>query len=158
MRSAMLCLAIPPRVAKRLLIQGAVPREDLHLTLAYFPDVQYQEFQQLGKLATKIARATPPISARISGCARFTAGERDAFVATVDSADLCDFRDYLALKASSIARVSRDHGFTAHITLAYLEQTAPSPIRRLETFDANFPRLEVWSGSLHRFSAPFGVS
>ncbi|MCC9307692.1 2'-5' RNA ligase family protein [Kitasatospora sp. RB6PN24] len=122
----------PPRpLADRLTVPDGLPAEEMHVTVAYLGTTAEVERDTVLAVAQALA-ARPPISATLSGHARFTGGAQDVIVALVDSADLEDLRrDCLTQLADREVTVSREHGFTPHLTLTYIDPEADSPVERL---------------------------
>lgn len=143
----MLALYPPPDLAAQLAVEGGLPVDELHLTVAYCGKAAAVDYDALHVAARQLARRAP-ITAQISGLARFVGGEDgDVIVALVDSAALEDLRrDTLARLADADIDVPRDHGFTAHITIAYLDPGAESPVEELEPVEVTFGALSVVHG------------
>lgn len=154
----MLCIVPPPAVADTLadiaaMHSGELPTE-LHLTLAH-----YKSFPQgayLGELFSFVAKQSA-LPGMINGIARFSsdAEEGDPIVALVDVPGLTDFRHGLLQYAP--AGWSDNHGFTAHITLAYIPANTETPLtlQRMTPMPIVFDALWVWAGG-ERLRLPFG--
>jgi 2'-5' RNA ligase len=143
---AMVALMVPRAVAKRLvhmidpLVDGDTePAEDLHITLAYLGDTRDADVggnyfhckQAIGEVASRM----PPIEGVLNGIGRFHAVEGagvHALWVAFDAPELPKWRQELieALQAFSVP-VDDDHGFTPHITLAYIPKDAETPNVRL---------------------------
>lgn len=153
-------LWLPPEAASALAIEGGEAAEDLHVTLCYSGSVD-----GLGEVvvaraivtAENMARYCPPIVGRVSGVGRFQAdsGSKDVVYASVDAPGLADFRTHLAeqLRASGAAP-SGEHGYTPHITLAYVEPGAPMPVESVEPLTIRFTAITVAVGG-QRITIPF---
>lgn len=123
-------LWVPLETAKSIALpsgwlQNAEPPEELHLTLAMCGEVAVmgEEAAQAALDAIKVyAKGAKPMEGSISGTGRFAGGETDVIYASYDAPDLPEFRQSLveALAHVGVA-VSKDHGFSPHITLAYVE-------------------------------------
>ncbi|WP_055588646.1 2'-5' RNA ligase family protein [Streptacidiphilus griseoplanus] len=138
----------PPRdVAEDLVVDGGLPPEELHVTVAYCGDAADVDAEALRAVVAALADR-PPLQASVSGVARFTGDEQDVLVALVDSPDLEQLRrDVLdALTATGI-EVPRDHGFTAHCTLTYLAPDEPAPLDRLPSRPVRFDALSTVHGT-----------
>ncbi len=132
----MFALYPSPGVASELAINGEEPAEELHVTLVYLGDMQDQDAKpdvfKLAGIGKFIAGAFPPLVGKIGGLGRFKSdgdsGDADPVYASVDVPGLAELRTMLArtLKARDIF-VAEDHGFTPHITLAYVPGDAPTP-------------------------------
>jgi len=160
---AAVVLPVPPRVAvATALPEGGVAAGELHLTLAYLPEVDRADAVTVELLRSTVAGwaagVPAPIAATLGGVGRFTgpADEGDAFVALVDAPGLGALREGLvaALTAAGLA-VSTAHGFTPHVTLAYLGADAEPPLDRLGPVALTFEGVEVWRGESHDRVATF---
>lgn len=126
---AMICLYVDPAVAELIaapmqdMLSGVTvePPEDLHITLAYFPDVDVTERDELLACAARASTYWSPITTEIEGAAQFFAEEDDPtpYVLLVDPDKLQGLRSDVMMNCGE-CRPSRSHGFIPHITLAYL--------------------------------------
>lgn len=130
---AMIALYPPLSLAKALAVPGGEPADELHITLAYLGEAAELTMGQLDTIKAvveAVARATEPITCRVSGLGRFNApeGEPEPWYASVDAPGLVELRTALvrALAANGI-EIAADHGFTAHMTLSYLLPGTPAP-------------------------------
>lgn len=131
----MLAFYLPPEIAQALAIPGGEKPEDLHLTLAFLGDSTELEPATQGAIQDAIeqfcAQATP-IGGEISGVGLFIGGDGDGdsdpFYASFDAPALVQFRSVLlnCLSQRGVS-VAMSHGFTPHITLAYLPKGAALP-------------------------------
>lgn len=148
---AMIAFAIPEAVGTKLLdavADGlpkgaeALPLDELHITLAYLGDTATNALSRDAVAAAlKIFTARHPIlRGKINGVGKFGNSEGDgrtAFYASFDSPDLPDFRrDLVKTLEAAGAPVSDEHGFTPHITLAYIADDATE-------IPANVPALPI---------------
>lgn len=149
----MIALYPPADVAEELAVDGGLPPDEMHVTVAYLGDASGIDGDVLQEVVAALAERQP-ITAQLSGHARFTGGDKDVIVALVDSADLEDLRrDTLdALHARGI-QPPRDHGYAAHCTLTYLDADEPSPLERLEARPIEFTALSAVHGT-DRTDAP----
>jgi 2'-5' RNA ligase len=132
----MVALYLPPSVAGQM---GFTTRDntavaDLHVTLTHVEEPTDQEERVTLQVVREFAAAHPPIPAVISGHGRFFASAsdgKDIWYASVDSDPLTRFHFRLVtrLEEAGVA-VSRDHGFSPHITLAFLAHDEPTPYDR----------------------------
>ncbi|MEZ0089937.1 2'-5' RNA ligase family protein [Streptacidiphilus sp. EB129] len=131
MDGSMIALYPPMDLAEQLAVDGGLPPEKIHCTIAYTgPAVDIDQDTLRAVAATLTGR--PPIQASISGHARFTGGDQDVIVALVDGPGIEDLRrDTLDALAAHGIEVPRAHGHTAHMTLLYLDPDAESPIDRI---------------------------
>lgn len=130
--AAMVALYPPRAVASALNVTGqlpdALPVEEMHVTLAFLGP---EAVTQLDRAAVEavlrpLAAASEPMEGTVSGVGRFSAGypagqDPWPLYASVDVPALPEFRQDLvdALEAAGIP-YARNHGFTPHVTLAYV--------------------------------------
>lgn len=140
-----LVLPLPASVAARLAlpadVPGALPAEDLHLTLAVMVDGAEPPLDEARALAAELT----PVVATLSGLGRFSGDEADAFHATVDGPAL----PALCARVEALlgSRLDTTHGFDPHVTLAYLAADAPAPLARLAPTPVTFDALALWDGA-----------
>jgi 2'-5' RNA ligase len=117
-------------------VQGAEPVERLHLTLLYVAEDLdlLDDLDALRQAVRSFASTAPVLEGRIGGHGRFHGEEEDAVVALPDLPELPRFRQALVNRVeSALAGNSRPyepaerHGFTPHITLAYVGPNEPTP-------------------------------
>lgn len=154
----MLALLLDPESARQLAIPGGEPAEELHITLAYLGDMNdppaldgsytpYTMPEPIKRVLTAVTSAARPLSGKIAGIGRFTTQPDDEtptpIVANVDVPGLTELRTEL-VDALSQANyfVADTHGYTAHITLAYIDQDAPMPIEGVPPLELTFDT--VW--------------
>ncbi|HSD67278.1 MAG TPA: 2'-5' RNA ligase family protein, partial [Vicinamibacteria bacterium] len=140
-------------------VEGAEAATELHVTLAYLGKAdELDDPAGLVDLVARLAADTTEVEAGVAGLGRWEAGDDgDAFVALVDSPALPGLRaGVVAELAAAGFDASDEHGFTPHITLAYLDPGAESPLERLATIPATFEFLsvavgpDVWDFPLNR--------
>ena len=128
---------VPPRaLAERLVLPGKDGEavEDLHLTLCFFPDFTVLDVRAVAEAMERVSVAFGPLQGEVSGVGRFSIPDGDAVVALVDVPDLGMLREALVweLRQRDV-EPANDHGFTAHITLAYLDPgRRRMPVERIE--------------------------
>lgn len=140
--------------AAKLALDGGVSADDLHITVAYLGKTDQVDAEAL-RTAAETAAARSPITGKVAGIGRFTGGDRgDVLVALYDSAGLEQLRRDLddALATAGLQR-PRDHGYTPHLTLGYLDPGDDSPITRIEPAELNFEEMVVAHGE-ERTSVP----
>lgn len=156
------CLVPSNATASALALDGGEPASELHVTLAFFGTVDTVDPQTLERLVDEMRACAEnhddPINATIGGIGRFSLPERDAFHATVDAPALLAFREEIVARAANAGlTASTAHGFTPHITLAYLDATTPNPLQRLTPIRESFTELQVWAGE-RRWAFTIGSS
>jgi 2'-5' RNA ligase len=112
-----------------------LPPAELHLTLALLGETTDQALaarkNELLLALALFARQAPPLAGKVGGVGRFTADEGNgmsAFYASFDSPDIQAWRAMLVavLEGAGFPSLS-NHGFTPHITLAYVPASADLP-------------------------------
>lgn len=154
---AMLAFVLDDSDAKALLSavpMGIEPVSDLHLTLMYLGDtralsseVRESARRALGSFTTR----NGPITGVVSGVGRFTNDEGDgtnALYASFDAGELTALRDNLVEAMGGAGVVSpSEHGFTPHITLAYIPSDAPTPDIDVPVLKLTFKEITLaWAG------------
>jgi 2'-5' RNA ligase len=132
--------------------KGGEDPEDLHMTLVFLGTTEEHDEESLARARATVrawARATSPMAATIQGPGRFTtpSGQKDVVYANVDAPSLPDARADLVRRLRS-ARVSfkENHGFTPHITLAYIEQNQPTRPLRIAPVQSMFSKVVLAVG------------
>jgi len=137
--SVMVALYPPQAVAEQLALDPAqypdrIAPEDLHVTLIYLGDIVEigsSRKDEIMRGLAQIASGEPFLQGRINGLGRFLTIEDEgqtALYASVDCRGLAALRQRIVdtLGWNGI-RSPSEHGFTPHITLAYLPAEAPTP-------------------------------
>jgi 2'-5' RNA ligase len=133
--------------AEALAVDGGLPPEEMHVPVAYLGDAADVDAEALSEVVEELA-ARKPIAARFSGLARFTGGDKDVIVALIDSAALEDLRrDTLDALYERGIQSPREHGYTAHLTVTYLDPDDPAPLDRLEAGPIDFGTLSAVHGT-----------
>lgn len=136
-------------------IPGAevIPQDDLHITLVYMGDISgFQDEgmkQKVRDVVEAFAKSHTPLKGAVNGIGQFanaTDGKRP-FYANFDSPALPDFRQELveALESSGVV-ISKNHGFTPHITLAYIPEGYTSKLPDIPTISITFDTLYLSMG------------
>jgi 2'-5' RNA ligase/phage head maturation protease len=149
----MIAFYLPQDAAQALAIRGGQPAEELHLTLAYLgntselnPAVKDMVNEAILNLLWQVS----PLEGTISGVGLFNTAEQDetnAFYASFDSPALADLRSCLvqALEEAGVSPRS-DHGFTPHVTLAYLPKKVGLPRVELPNEQIKFEQISFCWG------------
>lgn len=137
--SAMIALELEREcpVAQSLAQVGTTPLEELHCTVVYLGGVADLGLSRLRgvRAAVKLFAESwgrGPLKGTVGGYGRFrgtrSSGGADVYYASYDAPDLPEMREGL-MRVVRAAGVSppRNHGYTPHITLAYLDRDAPLP-------------------------------
>jgi len=157
---AMICVRIPKDIADQLSVVGGEPPERMHMTLVYLGDalgLSAEDDERIAELLTEVGESYQKIKAELSGIGRFENAETgsDAVVALVDAPGLDKLRAHLVheLEEAGIP-VSRNHGFTPHITLAYIGYHEQLPIQRIGGLDMRISALEYVQGDVKIVRTP----
>lgn len=155
-QGAAIVLPVPAAVAARIALADGLPASELHVTLAYLPTFVRSDAAAYARLRAAVAvwalLGCAPLPATLGGIGRFTgsADEGDAFHLTADVPGLPAIRETLVkVLAAQGFEVSTAHGFSPHVTLAYLAPEAPSPLDRVDPVSVVFDRVSIWRGAQH---------
>ena len=159
----MVAFFLDSKTARQLALPDGEPAADLHITLAYLGDRSQYDAAQLTRLKQCVAAyagQTSPLSGEVSGIGRFTAvpqGAPTPFYASADIPALPAWRQGLvdALMQAGFA-VNQQHGYTPHITLAYLDADAPAPLERVPALPLSFDVAWLAIGD-DRYAFPCGL-
>jgi 2'-5' RNA ligase len=152
-----------PDAAVKLQIPGGETWDALHLTLAYLGDstsMGSDAESKLYQLISQFAAGQQPLEGTVSGIGLFNnteEGETNAFYASFDSPGLPRFRQGLIdlLQSNGLMPV-QNHGFTPHITLAYVPKGLPIPNVELPQVPIIFTKVTVkWGDKRTDFSIGF---
>lgn len=161
---AMIAFYIPSAIGKKIkLSEENAPEDskieklvDLHMTLAYFGDRDSLEPSKdnMIKSLEKLAKETKPIDGLIAGIGLFNNIQEDdtkPFYASFDGSTLPAFRQKLVTTMNKIKGVKVDdkHGFTPHISLAYIPKDAPIPSHDIPLTDIRFDEITLSWGDDH---------
>lgn len=142
----MIALYPPLELAEQLAVDGGLPADELHVTVAYCGNAADVDGDVLREAVAELA-ARRPFTAQLAGLARFTGGNKDVLVVLVDSPDLEDLRrDTLHALHERGIEVPREHGYTAHMSMIYLEPDDPPPWDRLPAQGVEFEALAAVHG------------
>jgi 2'-5' RNA ligase len=148
-------------VAKKLqgigqaLVKGSAEDvEDIHLTLGFLgttTDLTPAQLAALPRTVARLAKAQGPLSGVLGGIGRFGAsknsGGKDVLWAAADLPELPAFRHKLvsALDRAGVP-VKTDHGFTPHLTLAYMSPQTKVALPHLDPIPVRFNTVVVAVG------------
>lgn len=148
--------------ADALHLPAGEPAERLHVTLAYLGDVDELPagaFATAADAVQAVAATAGPLDGTVPGYGMFRGGENgDVFWAAVDVPGLAGLRQRICdrLAAAALPPVE-PHGWTPHVTLAYLE---PGTFAYLDAWEPRTLRLEsvtlTTSGDERRETWPLG--
>jgi len=151
----MLALMLDDATAQRLAIVGGEPASELHITLAYLGDMDDPETdgryqpdtmrEPMVRIVSAIASTASPLAGRVAGIGRFAPAETDTtpVLALVDVPGLAEFRAELVAALDQAGYfIADNHGYTPHITLAYIDQHAALPLKAMPPLELQFDT--VW--------------
>ncbi len=138
-------LPIPLTIAQKyaLDIEGAEPPSEFHMTLVYLGKLPPETLTAVREAVRTVAAQYAPFEGKISGIGRFNASEKDPLYLSVDAVRLTAFREAIF---AALPPTQQNHGFTPHITLAYLPKDAETPKVPIHDDVLRFDRVEVWIG------------
>ncbi len=142
---SMIALYPDAGLAATLAVDGGLAAGDLHCTIVYTGRVDAVDEAAL-RAAVEDLLGRDPIEATINGVARFAGAgdDPDALVLLVDSPALEVLRrDALTALAEHGVDPPLSHGFTAHITVAYIPADADAPLTRIDPTPATFTTLAM---------------
>jgi len=130
-KGVMVAFFVPRDEAEMLALDEGQAPERLHITLAYLGEVdQIENLDKLPAVLAQWAEAQDPVTGHIGGVGLFNKREEDgtqAFYASYDSPEIqplrADLVDHLESHGYGLAS---EHGFTPHITLAYVSEDPPT--------------------------------
>lgn len=134
------------------LTQYAQPEEDLHLTLLHWEGDLEDGFRETLLSLADTERGFLPMNGKVQGWGVFEKDDKRVLYASYDHYNLPNLRQEVIMRRPPV--LMDDHGFTPHITLAYLPKDTPIPDMRVEPFDLTFDRLYVASDSAIASNGP----
>lgn len=166
-RSGVMCaLMLTPRMSDALAVKGGEPAEALHVTLAYLgqkDDMPEDFVQKLSSAMNRAAIGESKIQGVVGGLGRFQASDssdgHDVIYASFSSPELSRYRERLIKEIEKAGLpVKNDHGFTPHITLAYVKPGEDSPVERVERRNLAFRSTALVVGNRIRNRTYFNGS
>jgi 2'-5' RNA ligase len=146
----MVALYPSPEIQAKLALEGGEPKEELHVTLAYLgrvSEIGADLLEELANTVRRFAERHACLEGTIGGFGRFSASEssdgKDVIYASIDVPSLASLREKLVMELEGLAPAKREHGFTPHMTLAYVGSFEESPVDRLEPVEVSFSALEL---------------
>lgn len=145
---------LPAAVANQLAVPGGEAPEELHLTLCYCGDTGQMEDVTIARALIachRIASLYSPMKGKVGGLLRFNASPqsdgRDVFAAQVDIPDLPAFRQRLADALTAVGCApDKAHGYTPHITLAYIDRGAALPREQIPDMPLTIEAIDIALG------------
>jgi len=158
--SVAIVLPLPLELATQLVAEGSrVPAPELHCTLAYFPALSDEQLDAAIAVTAEWAEHTPAIAALLGGVGRFAGvGNVDPVWHSVDAPALDAARASLleGLAAVGLAP-SSEHGYTPHVTVAYVPRDHQLPLVINDPRPLVFAEVGVWTRGRGSVCYPLGV-
>ena len=157
-KGVMVALMVPGEVAKQIAIPGGEAPEDLHCTLAYLgklDNLPIDVIERVVEALEAVACAFAPVTGHVGGIGRFNASKnsdgKDVFYGSYNSPVLPALRQAVveAIDKSGL-EVKKDHGYSPHITLKYLEPGEDLPTQALPAQAFVAPTISVVAGGERR--------
>lgn len=159
-QSVAIVLPLPLELATQLVAEGSrVPAPELHVTVAYFPALSDEQLDAAIAVTAEWAEHTPAIAALLGGVGRFAGpGDVDPVWHSVDAPSLDAARAALlkALAAAGLAP-SSEHGYTPHVTVAYVPREHQLPLVINDPRPLVFGEVGVWTRGRGSVCYPLGV-
>lgn len=158
----LVALWLDPETAAQLAVSGGEPADNLHITLCMCGDAAEMGDLAVYRTVAAIERAVQwwgTVEGTVSGYGRFnptdSSDEQSVFYASVDILGLTELRQRVmdALYEVGTPPVV-GHGFTPHLTLAYLPADAANPVEDVPSTKLRFDGVTVMVGG-KRIDVPF---
>lgn len=144
---------LPAEQAMQLAIEGGEPAESLHLTLVYDSNAILDDLGWAHVVAAidNACGESRPLLGSVAGHGRFYSGDgtTDVFYAVPNLPGLGELRDDLCDALCEIgieAGESEGHSFNPHVTLAYIESSAPDPVDQVVAIELSLGAITVSYG------------
>lgn len=146
----MIALYIPADVASKIAIAGGEEPASLHITLAYLGKGLSDDQKKIAANVVRKFAGTiiDGIKVTLGGVGRFSASEttegNDVVYLSVDSPAITRLHPWLIsdLKEAGLP-IAETHGFSPHVTLAYIKKTEDTPIKRFEPIELKFDTISL---------------
>lgn len=151
----MVALMLDSGAAKQLCVENGEPCDDMHITLAYIGKLENlpeDVEDRVTRALSAAVRAQASVVGKVSGVGRFNGSSssdgKDVVYASFDSPGLPSFREKLVMELNREGVPAKsDHGFTPHITLAYVDRELPNPVNRVEDLELRFDNVALVIGN-----------
>lgn len=162
----MLALMLPPSIAEMVAVNGmelppgvdALPPYEMHVTLCYLGDALQVDNQKLNilKAVSDYAQMYQAITGRLNGCGRFVEThieDTEALYLNFDSPALTKFRAGLYEVLRGLVLLEERHGYTPHVTLAYVPKGTELKIETALPLDVTIDAVTVaWGEERYSFA------
>lgn len=134
--------------------EGAVPASELHVTVCYGGNLEELDdlaiMSAIGSARSWI-ECSRPMTGTVSGVGRFQAasgdpGDLDVVYAAVDVAGLGELNWLIRRSWENAGIPCSEHGFTAHITLAYIAPGSPLSVETVPNLNLSINELTISAG------------
>lgn len=148
----MIALFLPAKIAKKMAVKGGLPASEMHVTIGYFgKELTPGQKQKMVEIVREFSKKLGSIKATLGGIGRFSASStsegKDVAYLSVDSPDITNLRPKLLAKLNAAGiKVNQAHGYSPHVTLAYIDMKAKSPLHRVEPISVEFDTITVSVG------------
>lgn len=148
--SVAVVLRVSEDLAQKLVVEGGLSGDELHLTLAFLGKTSEFEPNQKGVLLRWLgdwAARHAAVTGDVNGVGRFdNQQDEQPYFAILNAPNLPGLRQDLVDSLESDTDVSRneDHGFVPHVTLAYLKPDQPNPHDSLRVENVEFASVGLW--------------
>ncbi len=149
----------PPKdLAKKLVLEDGEDVDQLHVTILYLGkvgrDLTEEQVGLLQEIVKAYASRFAPMEGTLGGRGRFPAtpssDDKDVLITMADVPLLEKFREGLIAElAKKGLSVFRNHGYTPHMTLAYVDPDFEGVCEHPDTFDIELDALTVTVGDKH---------
>lgn len=150
----LVALWLPMNTAEQLAIPGGEPAESLHVTLCYCGDLAEVDDLTIARAISRVESLVSyrsPVEGQVAGYGRFNASESsdalDVFYASADIPGLEVLRQELVSELQWAGMPpNTTHGFSPHITLAYLDPTMENPADTAPSLPLRFGAVTIMAG------------
>lgn len=158
--SMMVALALPPQLAADLAIPGGEEAEELHITLAIVKDARASDIATARECVRECLKSYGSLRGSIAGYGRFYGkdGHGDVVWASPDIPGLPKLRQSVvdALEDKGLYPAA-DHGYTPHITLAYVPKGAQLPLAEPWGDEQEFDFVGIWADDEQVDAIPLAI-
>lgn len=127
--------------------QYAQPADQLHLTLYHWEGEPPKDAREWMLAIGEIEQYSMPLNGKVQGWGVFEKDDERVLYASFDHPGIATLRGNV-IQRLPIAPNDGQHGFTPHITLAYLPKEVTIPDLKIESFDLTFDRIYLASNDV----------
>jgi 2'-5' RNA ligase len=155
--TAIVALYVPSSVGKKIILDKKECDEysdleglsDLHITLCYLGEIADIKDKKdvIESVVAATAKQYENLTGEISGRGIFNSENSDGdspVYASVDCPNLSEFREKLVSNLENAGiEIGKDHGFTPHITLGWLDYDQVAPMFQVKNVDVKFNQVTI---------------